>query len=203
MLARVTRALSPIAFAAFALVATASSIHAQANSVAGVVRAIGTNEPLSGAQITVVGGQQRASADADGRFRITGLTGTSVVLDVRRIGYRNERVPARVGQTDLVVSMTTNPTSLEAIVVTGQPGAAAKREIGNAVGTIDASTLVETAPILNTQGLLNGRTPSLVVLPTSGQGGTGGRVRIRGQASLSLGNSPLLFRSEEHTSELE
>jgi TonB-dependent SusC/RagA subfamily outer membrane receptor len=43
------------------------------------------------------------------------------------------------------------------------------------------------------QGLLNGRTPSLVVLPTSGQVGTGSQVRIRGQSSLSLGNNPLLF----------
>jgi TonB-linked SusC/RagA family outer membrane protein len=85
------------------------------------------------------------------------------------------------------------PTSLEATVVTGTAGAQAKREIGNSVGTINASDIVATAPILSMQGLLNGRTPSLVVMPTSGQVGTGSQIRIRGAASLSLGNNPLIF----------
>ena len=193
MSARVLRVLSPITVAAFALFASASTIHAQANSVAGHVRAVGTNEPLAGAQISVVNGTGRATSDDNGAFRLTGLSGANVTLDVRRIGYRNERVPARVGQQDVAINLTTNPAALDAIVVTGQPGAAQRREIGNAVGVINASDVVATAPIIDTQGLLNGRTASLVVMPTSGQVGTGSQIRIRGQSSLSLGNSPLLF----------
>ncbi|HEY4306886.1 MAG TPA: SusC/RagA family TonB-linked outer membrane protein [Gemmatimonadaceae bacterium] len=193
MSARVFRALTPITVAAFALLASASTIHAQAGTIAGHVRAVGTNEPLSGAQIVVVSGQQRAVSDENGAFRISGVSGTTVTLDVRHIGYRSERVPARVGQQDVGVSLMVNPAALDAIVVTGQPGAAQRREIGNAVGVINASDIVATAPILDTQGLLNGRTTSLVVMPTSGQVGTGSQVRIRGLSSLSLGNSPLLF----------
>ena len=64
----------------------------QSCHAAGHVRAAGTNEPLSGAQITVVGTQQRAASDESGAFRIAGLTGSDVTLDVRRIGYRNERL---------------------------------------------------------------------------------------------------------------
>lgn len=193
MLARVSRALACATATALACMASASSLHAQANSVAGHVRAVGTNEPLAGAQILIVGGQQRASSDENGAFRITGLTGNSVTLDVRRIGYRNERMTVRVGQQDVAVNLSTNPAALDAIVVTGQPGAAQRREIGNAVGVINASDIVASSPILNAQGLLNGRTSSLVVMPTSGQIGTGSQIRIRGMSSLSLGNSPLLF----------
>jgi TonB-linked SusC/RagA family outer membrane protein len=193
MSARVIRALSRTIVAAFALLASASTLHAQANSIAGHVRAIGTNEPLAGAQISVVNGAQRATSDETGAFRLTGLTGTEVTLDVRRIGYRSERVPARVGQQDVAVSLTTNPAALDAIVVTGQPGAAQRREIGNAVGVINASDIVATSPIIDAQGLLNGRTTSLVVMPTSGQVGTGSQIRIRGISSLSLSNAPLLF----------
>jgi TonB-dependent SusC/RagA subfamily outer membrane receptor len=193
MSARVFRALMPITVAAFALLASASTIHAQAGTIGGHVRAVGTNEPLSGAQITVIGGQQRATSDETGAFRITGLSGTDVTLDVRRIGYRNERVPARVGQQDVGINLSVNPAALDAIVVTGQPGAAQRREIGNAVGVINASDIVATSPIIDAQGLLNGRTTSLVVMPTSGQVGTGSQIRIRGMSSLSLGNSPLLF----------
>ena len=112
---------------------------------------------------------------------------------MRRIGYRNAEVPARVGATISSSRSSSNPTSLEAVVVTGTVGAAQKREIGNAIGTINASDIVANAPILNMQGLINGRAPSIVVMPTSGQVGTGSQLRIRGTASLSLGNNPLIF----------
>lgn len=178
---------------AMVLLGIATAVHAQDNAIAGRVRVAGTNEPVANAQITVPGATQRAVSDSQGAFRITGLTGTNVTLDVRRIGYRSERVPARVGQTDLLIQLVSTPANLDAVVVTGTPGATQRREIGNSVGIINAADVVATAPILSMQGLLNGRTPSLVVLPTSGQVGTGGQVRIRGQASLSLGNNPLLF----------
>jgi TonB-linked SusC/RagA family outer membrane protein len=179
--------------AAVALTAASTTARAQDNSISGRVRVAGTSEPVPGAQITVSGGTQRAVSDSQGAFRITGITGSNVTLDVRRIGYRSERIPARAGQTDLVINLVSTPANLDAVVVTGNPSATQRREIGNSVGVINAADVVETAPILSMQGLLNGRTPSLVVLPTSGQVGTGAQVRIRGQASLSLGNNPLLF----------
>ena len=177
---------------AVALVASAAALSAQGTAVSGTVRAVGTNEPLPGAQISVVGGTQRAVSDERGQFRVTGVTG-SVTLDVRRIGYRSARIVANAGQTDVVVSLVSSPTSLEAVVVTGTPGAAQKRELGNSIGTINAADVVANAPVLSMQGLLNGRTPSVVIMPTSGQVGTGSQIRIRGQASLSLGNNPLIF----------
>ena len=152
-----------IGSAVLALLVLAAPARAQDNSVAGRVRVAGTNEPVSGAQIAVAGGPQRAVANERGEFRITGLTGTTVTLDVRRIGYRTEHTTARVGQTDVIISLVSNPAALDAVVVTGQPGATQKRELGNSVGTINASDVVATAPILSMQGLLNGRTPGLVV----------------------------------------
>jgi hypothetical protein len=77
--------LSAVTVAVVSLGVRVGALHAQDNSVAGRVQATGTNEPLRGAQISVVGGTQRAATDEQGHFRLTGLTGTSVVLDVRRI----------------------------------------------------------------------------------------------------------------------
>jgi len=178
---------------ALAAVVAPRPLRAQDNSIAGRVQVAGTTEPLAAAQISVAGGTQGAVSDEQGRFRITGLSGTTVTLNVRRIGYRSAVIAARVGQTDLVIALSGNPTSLEATVITGQAGATAKRELGNDIATISAADVVTQAPVISMQGLLNGRTPGLVVLPTSGQVGTGSQIRIRGQASLSLGNNPLLF----------
>src|SRR5205814_1714507 len=151
-------------------------------------------EPLAGAQVGIVGGTQRTMTDDQGRFRLTGLTGAAVTLDVRRIGYASQRISGvRVGRTDVVVTLLVNPQSLETIVVTGTAGATQKRELGNAVGQINAADVVASSPILSMQGLINGRTPSVVVMPTSGMVGSGQQLRVRGSASFSLGNNPLIY----------
>lgn len=174
-------------------IAGAGVASAQEGTISGRVVAAGTNEPLSGAVVTVIGAAQRTNTDAQGHFRIAGVSGTSVTLDVRRIGYRGERVSARVGQSDVVVSLTVNPTALEAVVVTGTAGAQEKREIGNAVTTVDAAAVTQATPIPSMQSLLNGRAPGLVVMPASGAVGTGSQIRVRGIASFSLGNNPLIY----------
>jgi TonB-linked SusC/RagA family outer membrane protein len=184
-------------FGTFALVCAMSltprHLDAQQGTIAGIVVAAGSQEPMSGAQVVVTGTTLRTVANESGAFRIANVSGENVTLEVRRIGYKLARVPARVGDEAVRVVLTLNPTSLAAVVVTGTPGAAQKRELGNAIGQIDVSQVVASAPILSMQSLLNGRTPGLVVMPTSGQVGTGSQVRIRGQASLSLGNNPLLY----------
>ena len=118
------------------------------------------------------------------------MSGATVTLDVRRIGYRNAACPRASVRQDVSSQSTPPPRRDRRHRHRRRPQ---KREIGNAVGTIDASDIVATSPIIAMQGLLNGRTPSLVVMPTSGQVGTGSQVRIRGMSSLSLGNNPLLF----------
>ena len=191
---RCVRALLPlVALAVATTTAVPERAYAQSGEVAGTVTAVGTGEPIVGAQVLVAGTTTGVNTDARGHYRLTGLSGSQVTLVARRIGYRESRVVARVGDTNVGITLSSNPASLEAVVVTGQPGAAQKREIGNSIGTINAAEVAETAPVLSMQGLLNGRTPGIVIMPTSGQVGTGSQVRIRGLSSLSLGNNPLLY----------
>ena len=171
----------------------ASVVHAQTGTIAGTVVATGTLEPLAGALVSVAGTALRAQTDESGQFRFTTVAGTNATLEVRRIGYGQARVSVRVGDEAVRVVLTPSATSLDAVVVTGTTGAAQKRELGNAIGQINASDVVREAPILSMQSLINGRTPGLVVMPTAGTVGSGSQVRIRGQASLSLGNNPLIF----------
>ncbi|HEX5725180.1 MAG TPA: TonB-dependent receptor, partial [Longimicrobiaceae bacterium] len=72
-------------------------------------------------------------------------------------------------------------------------GGAEKRTLGNAVTAIDATELVRTQPIGSVQELLNSRAPGVVILPASGNVGTGSRIRVRGVSSLSLAQEPLLY----------
>ena len=171
----------------------AARVAAQDGTIAGSVVTAGSNEPLANAQVFVVGGSARALSDERGRFRIVGLGSGSVTLEARRLGFRSARLGAIVGDANVRFALQVNPTSLEQVVITGTAGATEKRAIGNAVGTINAAQVTEIAPIQNVQSLLNGRAPGVVVQPATGGVGQGGRIRIRGNASITLSNEPLLY----------
>lgn len=181
------------ALAAALLAASPHLVQAQEGIVAGVVSAAGSDAPLPSVQVFVVGQTARTLTDERGRFRLSNVSGGTVTLEARRIGYRSSQVTARTGSLNVRIVMTTNPLSLEAVVITGTAGATEKRAIGNSVTTVDAAAVTELAPINSVQGLLNGRAPGVVVQPATGAVGTGGRIRVRGNASFSLSNEPLLY----------
>jgi TonB-linked SusC/RagA family outer membrane protein len=89
--------------------------------------------------------------------------------------------------------MTEQSVVLDQVVVTGTAGGQTKRELGNAVTSINASETKEIAPINSIQNMLNGRAPGVFVNSATGNVGAGARVRIRGASSISLSNEPLLY----------
>jgi TonB-linked SusC/RagA family outer membrane protein len=183
--------LVTIAVAAAAFLASTPLV-AQQGVIAGVVVGAGAR-PVAAVQIQVIGTTLGATTDSVGRFRIVGLSGTEVTLEVRRIGYRPERRQARVGETNLSIAMTEQSIVLDQVVITGTAGGQSKRELGNAVTTINATQTKEIAPINSLQNLINGRAPGVFINSATGNVGAGARVRIRGASSVSLSNEPLLY----------
>jgi TonB-dependent SusC/RagA subfamily outer membrane receptor len=183
--------LVTIAVAAAAFLASTPLV-AQQGVLAGVVVGAGAR-PVAAVQIQVIGTTLGATTDSVGRFRIVGLSGTEVTLEVRRIGYRPERRQARVGETNLSIAMTEQSIVLDQVVITGTAGGQSKRELGNAVTTINATQTKEIAPINSLQNLINGRAPGVFINSATGNVGAGARVRIRGASSVSLSNEPLLY----------
>ena len=166
---------------------------ARTGIITGTVIASGSLRPLQGAQLQVAGTSTGTMTDANGRFRLTQLSGTSVSVIVRLIGYAPRTATLRVGETSARVELTEAVTTLDQVVTTGTPGATQVRAIGNAVSQVSAADVVRTAPVSDVQQLLNARVPGLTILPASGNVGTGGSVRVRGVASLSLSNEPILY----------
>jgi len=164
---------------------------AQGGTISGVVLDRGQT-PLPNAQVTVQGTRLGSQTDANGRFRIAGINGTSVVLEIRRLGYKMTTTTASVG-TETRVSMEPASINLDAVVVTGQPGSTVKRTLGVDIVQIDASSVTAKAPIDNVQNLINGRAPGVTILQNSGVIGSGATVRIRGVSSFSLSNQPLIY----------
>ena len=164
----------------------------QAGVIAGTVLGAG-GQPLPGAQIRVQGTDLGAVTDANGRFRITGLAAGQATIEIRRIGYRPVTQLVNVGTTELRVGLSEQSVSLDEVVVTGTAGGQARREIGNAVSTINAAQVSERGTVNSVQQLLNGRAAGVFINPSTGNVGGGARIRIRGASSLSLSNEPLIY----------
>lgn len=110
-------------------------------TISGRVIAAEGGKPIVSAQVSVQGTQLGAITDDDGRFRITGVEGQQVVLQVRRLGFRPVTQTVLVGSGDVVITMIAAPMMLEGVVVTGTPGETQKRSLGNSIVQVDAVQL--------------------------------------------------------------
>jgi TonB-linked SusC/RagA family outer membrane protein len=164
--------------------------------VAGRVTDARSGELLSDATVTIEGTQLVASTGADGTFRLARVPAGPHVLVARRIGYNAVRHSAstRDGTTVTVdFALQASALNLEAIVVTGTAGNQTRVAQGAVVSTINASDVIANAPIANVSQLLEARVPGVLVTQGSGTTGASSRINIRGAASISLSNEPLVF----------
>ncbi len=181
--------------ACWLVAACALSAQAQTGSVRGRVVDASTGEPLPGVNVVVRGLSIGAATDLDGRYSLERVPVGEQTIEARFVGYRAQARSVRVQAGQVVtLDFRLEPTALELgeIVVTGAGGPVEKRKLGNSIATIDAAGLRE-APIKSFSDLIQGREPGLIALPSSGMTGEGTRIRIRGSASLSQSNEPVVY----------
>jgi TonB-linked SusC/RagA family outer membrane protein len=168
-------------------------------SVTGTVTDEQSKQPVAGVQMTIVSAGaivNGAVTDAQGRYRITGVAAGVAKIRARRIGYASVDRTVTVtdgGTVTLDFALGAAVLSLDAMVVTGTPGGTQVRTLGNAIERLDVAAAAEASPAVNVQQLLGQRSPGVMVMPSSGMVGTGSSVRIRGAASLSLSNQPIIY----------
>ena len=163
-------------------------------TIEGTVTEGRTGEPMPGVNVIIQGTTIGASTNADGQFTIDNVDPGTYILEARFIGFASSTQEVTVGSEALEVNFVLNQSSinLNEVVVTGAGGPVEKKKLGNSIGTIDASNL-ENAPISTFSDVLQGREPGMVGLPSGGATGEGSRIRIRGSASLSQSNEPLIY----------
>lgn len=193
-----------VRFVAFALLAVARPAAGQGTdartregtgAISGTVVAVATGRPIPEVQLSVLGTTLGGRTDDRGHFRIGAVPAGTHRVVARRIGYAAATQPATVlaGQTAAVAfELRDAALSLDAVVVVGTAAESRKKELGNAIATIETKAL-ENEPVRNTQDLLAGRATGVTVLQNSGQPGAGGTILLRGATSLSQVNSPIMY----------
>ena len=163
-------------------------------TIQGRVMDAATRRPLQSAQVFIVGTQVGAVTNADGQYRILNVAAGQRELRARLLGYAAvaETVQVVAGQTVTAdFDLRQSAVRLDAVVTTGTGSQLIEeRKLGNTVSTIEPPPF---APISSFSEVLQGREPGIVALPSGGLTGEGTRIRIRGNASLSQSNEPIIY----------
>lgn len=140
-------------------------------------------------------GARRTTTDDDGRYRFADVPAGAHVVEIRRIGYapvsRSVTVSDGVATTaDFVLTRVASQLDEVVMTVTGPQR---RLEVGNAIGRIQADSVMRDAPVTSLSDLINARVPGTQVVVGNGFSGSTARVRIRGLNSVTVGNDPLLI----------
>ena len=164
-------------------------------TITGTVYDADTGDVLPGAQVVIPSLNLGAVTDLDGVYTIDDVPAGDYTLEARFIGYASERQNISIANGQTIESdftMGASAINLDEVVVTGAGGPVEKRKLGNSISSIDVASL-QDAPVSNFSEVLQGREPGVVGLPSGGQTGEGTRIRIRGTASLSQSNEPIIY----------
>jgi TonB-linked SusC/RagA family outer membrane protein len=184
---------------ALALGALSGSAFAQqgpAGTIAGTVRDRASNIPLADARVRIVGTTLETATNDRGEYRLINVRAGRAQLSVLKLGYRagTDTVDVVAGQTATQdFAMTASLTTLTDVVVTGTVGNQERRAQAATVATISAADIKASAAITSVNDLLQSRVEGVSVNSSSGTAGGSKSIRVRGPASISLLNRPLVF----------
>ncbi|MCI0694210.1 SusC/RagA family TonB-linked outer membrane protein [candidate division KSB1 bacterium] len=179
----------------FSLILVAFALHgvnvtAQELAISGTVVSQASGEYLPGANIVVKGTQLGTTTDFNGSFRLL-LTGMNqATLVVSFIGYKTEEIQVTSSSQSLTVELEEDVLRLSEIVVTGLATSVARRNLANAVATVNAAELVP-APAQTLDRALSGKFAGVTVSQNTGAPGGGIYVDLRGVSTIEGSTQPL------------
>lgn len=149
----------------------------------------GNGEPIIGASVLEQGTKNGTVTDIDGNFTISSNR-ENPILDISYIGFLSQQVKARSGSA-IKVTMKENAQNLEELVVVGY-GTMKKKDMTGAVASVKMSD-EPVNTVSSVSHALAGKAAGLQVSTISAQPGSGATFRVRGAASVSAGNDPLII----------
>jgi TonB-linked SusC/RagA family outer membrane protein len=147
-----------------------------------------SGEAIVGANVVEKGTTNGTSTDSDGNFTLT--VAENAILQVSYVGYAAQELTVG-NQSSFAVTLSEDTQALDEVVVVGY-GVQKKRDLTGAISSIK----LDDAPVQTVSTvshILAGKAAGLQVNTVSAQPGGGASYRIRGAASISAGNDPLII----------
>ncbi|HEX9216956.1 MAG TPA: TonB-dependent receptor [Gemmatimonadales bacterium] len=172
----------------------ATRLAAQTGTIEGKVTSVTTGEPIVGAEVSLVGITIGTRTGPGGTFTLLNVPAGPRELRVLAIGFKVATAHLVVlpdQSTTTTLQLAPSVLQLDAIIVTGTPGQARVREVGNSIAQVNLSQVKD--PPASMDQLLQARAPGLSVMQTSGMAGEGAQIRLRGAVSVSQSNQPIIY----------
>jgi len=164
------------------------SAWAQDRVVSGKVTAKEDGSTLPGVNVVLKGTTNGTVTDVDGNFKLTvPASGGSLIFSF--IGLQTQEVA--IGERSIVdIALGQDVQQLTEVVVTAQGIERDQKALGFAQTTI-SSAMLANKPETDIGRSLQGKTPGLQILNSSGMAGSGSKINIRGNSSISGDTQPL------------
>lgn len=173
---------------AFALLLVTQISFAQNRMISGKIYDTKDSSGIAAATVSAKGTRVAVQASADGSFSISVPPNTSTLV-ISSVGFASQEVNVN-GKSSVDVWMVVTNSTMNEVVVTGY-GSVRRRDLTSAITTITSKDFTK-GPITTPEGLINGRVAGVQITSGSGAPGSGSRILIRGGASLSASNAPLI-----------
>lgn len=161
---------------------------AQERVISGKVTSSDDGASLPGVNVVLKGTTNGVVTDGDGSYKLS-VPSEGGTLVFSFIGLKTTE--EEIGTRSVVdVALASDISQLEEVVVTAQGIERSQKAIGFAQTTI-SSALLANKPETDVGRALQGRTPGLQILNSSGLAGSGSRINIRGISTLSGDTQPL------------
>jgi TonB-linked SusC/RagA family outer membrane protein len=144
--------------------------------------------PLPGVNVTIKGTTKGVITDSEGNYSME-VSEDNAVLSFSFIGYATQET-AIAGKTTINVVLTEKTIGIDEVVAVGY-GTQKKRNVTGAMSQIKTDELADL-PVSNIGQKMQGKFAGVQIYQTSGEPNGGLSYRIRGQASINAGNSPLV-----------
>ncbi|WP_418213406.1 SusC/RagA family TonB-linked outer membrane protein [Bacteroides difficilis] len=183
---------SILLFVLFALLNVPLMLFAQGGyKVTGQVVSAEDNEPMIGVSVLEKGTTNGVITDIDGKYTLEIKRAGNAVLQFSYVGMQSQQhaVNARTGT--LNVRLVSDAALIDEVVVVAY-GTRKKGTIAGAVSVVKAEKM-ENVPAAGFDQSLQGQTPGLSVISSSGEPSKAAVFQIRGTNSINSGTSPLFI----------
>jgi iron complex outermembrane receptor protein len=162
------------------------SLDAQNLNVSGTVRD-GNDDPVAGASVVLKGSTVGVSTDANGGYTISAPANATLVFSFLGLTAREEAINGRA-RVDVILE--SDNVGLSEVVVIGY-GTQRKKDLTGSVAVVTDKDF-NNGLVSSPEQLISGKVAGLQIMSNSGSPTSGSSIRIRGGASLSASNDPLI-----------
>src|SRR5450432_3088472 len=160
---------------------------AQNKIISGKVTDSKDGSPIRGVSVIPQGSVRGTVTDEKGEFKIS-VDAASHTLVLSAVGFTTQLIP--ISGNTLSFSLVASNSTLNEVVVIGY-GSAKRKDLTGAIATVTSKDF-QTGAITSPDQLIAGKIAGVSVTSNGGAPGAGSTIRIRGLASISGNNDPLI-----------